>query len=124
MAEAPVRACCAHPDLGVPCPNEPLYSVKLKHSVDPSDTWHPTCHAHLREWEALGCVVAKEPYNEALFAPPRHAVVVERANGRGFVKPGPFPAPVPACRYCGSPSLQPAGTCSVCPNCGSTSGCS
>jgi ribonucleoside-diphosphate reductase alpha chain len=64
--------------------------------------------------ERMGTVVIPEP--PEVEAPPTVPVEVAKAAPA-------HAADAPLCYSCGS-KMQPAGSCYVCPSCGSTSGCS
>ena len=75
--------------------------------------------------------VAEAAEKMGAVAPEPEAPVVERATVEVPVpepielgaKPAALAADAPLCYACGS-KMQPAGSCYVCPSCGSTSGCS
>ena len=71
-----------------------------------------------RKVSALSEAKAKTPSNGTVAAPSAQPIeVLERP------KRGAQAADAPLCYSCGS-QMQPAGSCYVCPSCGSTSGCS
>jgi ribonucleoside-diphosphate reductase alpha chain len=59
----------------------------------------------------------------ALVKPPEPRAVVPAQPGDVIERPRAQAADAPLCYTCGS-KMQPAGSCYVCPSCGSTSGCS
>jgi ribonucleoside-diphosphate reductase alpha chain len=65
--------------------------------------------------DELGEVAVEPPVEDPLDTAPARIELIER--------PKTHAADAPLCYSCGS-KMQPAGSCYVCPSCGSTSGCS